>query len=328
MLDLQARVHLHEVELPGPVEQEFHRPGADVADFVCDGYGRVAHAFAQHRVDRGRRRFLDDLLVPALDRAVALAEVDHVAAGVRKHLDLDVARLDDRALEDQAAVAEGLGGFRSSRAQRGGQFVGRRDEPHAAAAAAGRRLHPDREADPAGFRQQAGLVLRVAVVSRHDRHAGGGHAPARAGLVTHRLDRGGGRSDEQQAGRFHGGGEARVLGQESVAGVNGLGARASRGVDHLVDVEVRLGGRAAADRDVVVAGGDVRRIAVGIGADRDGRDAEAAGRARDAHGDFAAVRDEQAIERLHAKSGSSGSGARHRGGRRSRVAPMSRAMAP
>ena len=45
------------------------------------------------RVERGRRRFLEDLLVAALQRAVALAEMDRIALAVAEHLDLDVARL-------------------------------------------------------------------------------------------------------------------------------------------------------------------------------------------------------------------------------------------
>ena len=38
----------------------------------------------------------------ALDRAVALAEVDHVAVGIGEHLDLDVARIVEVALEVDA----------------------------------------------------------------------------------------------------------------------------------------------------------------------------------------------------------------------------------
>ena len=57
---------------------------------------------------RRARRLLDDLLVAALDRAVALEEVHHVACAIAEHLDLDVARADDRLLEVDGVVAEGL----------------------------------------------------------------------------------------------------------------------------------------------------------------------------------------------------------------------------
>jgi hypothetical protein len=61
-------------------------------------------------VEQRRRRFLDDLLVAALDRAFALAEIDDVAVLVAEHLDLDVAGIDDELLDEHAVVAErGLG---------------------------------------------------------------------------------------------------------------------------------------------------------------------------------------------------------------------------
>ena len=43
----------------------------------------------------GARRDLDDLLVAALDRTIALAKVDDVAVIIADDLKLDVARLDD-----------------------------------------------------------------------------------------------------------------------------------------------------------------------------------------------------------------------------------------
>ena len=60
--------------------------------------------------DAGRRRFLDHLLVAALHRAVAFAEVDRVALAVGQHLDLDVARVLEEFLHVDHVVAErGLG---------------------------------------------------------------------------------------------------------------------------------------------------------------------------------------------------------------------------
>ena len=79
---------------PSPLAQQaLDRAGAGVVD-GGRGLGRdLADPRAQLLVDRGRRRLLDQLLVAALDRAVALAEVDHVAVRVGQHLDLDVARV-------------------------------------------------------------------------------------------------------------------------------------------------------------------------------------------------------------------------------------------
>ena len=81
MLDLQARVHLDEVELAVLVE-ELDRAGAAVLDLAHGLGDRLADLLARSSVERGRGGFLQDLLVAPLQRAVALAEVDGVALAV------------------------------------------------------------------------------------------------------------------------------------------------------------------------------------------------------------------------------------------------------
>ena len=93
MLDLQPRVHLHEVEaLAAGLDDELDRAGADIADRARRRDRRLAHAPARSPVEARRRRLLDHLLVAALDRAVALEQVHDVAVRVGEDLDLDVAR--------------------------------------------------------------------------------------------------------------------------------------------------------------------------------------------------------------------------------------------
>ena len=119
MLDLKARVHLDEVEF-AVLEEELdgsragifdvgHRLGDDPAD-------PVPHLGVDHR---GGRLF-PDLLVPPLERAVALAEMDGAALAVAQHLDLDVARPVEIFLEIERIVAEGRAGL----GPRGGERVG------------------------------------------------------------------------------------------------------------------------------------------------------------------------------------------------------------
>jgi hypothetical protein len=107
VLHLEAGVHLQEVEVAVLVHQELDGPGADVADGASRGDRHLAHAGAHRLVDHRRGGLLDDLLVAALHRAVALAEVDGVPLGVGEDLHLDVARPDHRLLEVDRVVAEG-----------------------------------------------------------------------------------------------------------------------------------------------------------------------------------------------------------------------------
>ena len=112
VLDLDARVHLDEdvVALAGRAGTPRCRR--------CGSRSRWANATASahirsrsSRVEVRRRRDLDDLLVPALHRAVALEEVDHVARAVGEDLHLDVPRVDDGLLDEHGRVAEGALGL-------------------------------------------------------------------------------------------------------------------------------------------------------------------------------------------------------------------------
>ena len=57
-------------------------------------------------VERGRGRFLQHLLVAALQRAVALAQMHDVAVAVGEDLDLDMARMGEVFLHIDGVVAE------------------------------------------------------------------------------------------------------------------------------------------------------------------------------------------------------------------------------
>ena len=211
MLDLDAPVQLEEEEVAA-VEHELGRAGAPVADRARERDRRLAHRRAQLRVERGRGRLLEHLLVAALDRALALAERDRAAPAVAEQLDLDVPRPLEVALAEDGVVAE-----RGLRLAPGGLErlveLGRRaDDAHPAPAAARRRLHEQREAE----------LVRVALVEhRHARLAGG---PLRGELVAAGAQRLRRRADEDEPGRLDRLREVGVLGEEAVAGVDRVGA--------------------------------------------------------------------------------------------------------
>ena len=108
VLDLDARIDLDEVELAGiGIHQELDRAGADIVGGVRDLQRVVAQLAALHRVEIGRGRALHDLLVAALDRAVALEQMHRIAVLVAEHLHLDMARPLDQLFQIDLVLAEG-----------------------------------------------------------------------------------------------------------------------------------------------------------------------------------------------------------------------------
>ena len=274
MLDLQPGVHLQEVERPVAVQDELDGARAGVADRPAGGDGCRGERGAELAVDGRGRGLLHDLLVAALDGALALEQVDHVAVGVAEDLHLDVARVRDVALQEHGAVAERGGGLAARGADRGVELRGVADQPHTTPAAAERRLDQQRETDRAGC--GVGVGVKAASVDGHagqHRDARRGHRGLGGYLVTHRLDRRRGRADEDQAGVGAGPGERGVLGQEPVTGMDGPGAGGGGRGDDQVTAQVGVGGRRSGQPDRLVGHGYVGGFGVRVGVDRDGGDA-------------------------------------------------------
>ena len=114
---------------------------------------------------------------------------------------------------------------------------------------------------------------------------------ATALLPISRIDFGR-RADERQPALAGDLGEMRVLGEEAVAGMDGVGAGDLRGGDDRGDVEVALARRGRTDADVVVGVADVQRVAVGLGMDGHGLQAHFLAGQDDAQRDLAAVGDQ------------------------------------
>jgi len=75
-----------------------------------------------------------------------------------------------------------------------------------------------------------------------------------------------------------------------------LGAAVVRDLDDALELEIGLARRRAADVMSLVRISCVNRVAVGIGVNRDGRDAQLAARAHDADGDLASIGDQDLLK--------------------------------
>src|SRR4029077_11460130 len=82
-----------------------------------------------------------------LDRALALAKINDIAVLVAEHLNLDMPRLLDIFLDEDAVIAEARLGFGLRRGEALRPLLRRPGDAHALAAAAGRCLDHDRKAD-------------------------------------------------------------------------------------------------------------------------------------------------------------------------------------
>ena len=296
MLDLHPRVHLDEEELVVLVEK-LEGTRAAIADLPAGIRATLADPRECARGDPRCWRLLDDLLVPALHRAIAFEQVDGVLVLVGQHLDLDVARIREELLHVERWIAEcrlRLTPGERHRRQQGGFGV---HDPHAAAAATAGRLDDDGVADSTrSLHDLLVIVGERTFGAGNARHAGLGHRDLGADLVAHQPDRLGARADEHEPRALDLVGEVRVLGEEPIARVNGLRVGHLRRRDDGRHIQVALRAGRRSDADGLVGEAHVLGLAVRLGVDDDSPNVELAARALDAQRNLATIGDQHLPE--------------------------------
>jgi hypothetical protein len=217
---------------------------------------------------------------------------------VAEHLDLDMARIDDEFLDEDAVVAERGFRLRARAGQALRHLGGVAGDAHALAAAAGRGLDHDRVADLVGDFSRLLLVGDDSEVAGDGRDLGLGGRLLGFDLVAHGGDGPGIGADEDDPRLRQRCGKGLALRQKPVARVHRLGAGPLAGVDDPVDDEIALGGGRRADQHGLVRHLDVERVPVGLGIDRDRADPHATRGLDDPAGDLAAIGDQDALEHI------------------------------
>jgi hypothetical protein len=171
-----------------------------------------------------------------------------------------------------------------------GQLFGAADEPHAATTSAGGGLDQEGEPDRSRAPDQnlAGAPLVDDQAGQH-RHACRSHRLLGPHLVTHDPHRLGSRADPDEPGPGAGFRQRRVLGKESVAGMERVGPGPHGQRHQRVGTEVGLGQRLAREGQREVGLPDIGGGPVLGGVDRDRFEPAIVGPADDATGDLAPV---------------------------------------
>jgi hypothetical protein len=106
MFDLDAGVHFDEIEF-AIFPEKLDRAGTAIAHIGHRLGNDPAHARAFFSGDDRRRRFLQHLLVAALQRTVALTQMDGIAFAIAEYLKFDVARIAEIFFDIDGRIAEG-----------------------------------------------------------------------------------------------------------------------------------------------------------------------------------------------------------------------------
>lgn len=207
--------------------------------------------------------------MPALNRTIALAEVEVVVFTVAQNLHFDVAGVLDAFLDINAAVSKSAPRFSDCLERLLLEILRAINLGHSPAAAAGRRLDHDRITDRLGKLRQQFLVRgRLALAAGHDRHAGLDGALPGPRLLCHQADRLRIGPDKDKTRFFTAGRELAVLGEKPISGMNRVRLCQQGSADHRIHVEITLFGRRGTDADKAIRGTDSHRVDIRLGTHR------------------------------------------------------------
>ena len=296
MLNLNARIDLHERHHAVRIDQKLNGSSAFVMRARADGHRRILECARGRGRKKRRRSLFDEFLVAPLQRAVARADGHDVSRAIAKHLNFDMAWPIQKTLDEAVSIAERQFGL-----MRGGyEGLAHILQPahHLQAAAAPtvdgfdgqRQTMLFRECDDFGR-----IVNRFRSAGRHGRTHFGGNAPG-LNLRAKHADGGWPRTDPRQTGIDDRLREIRVFGKKTIARMNGIGVRLARGFNDGRDVEIRAFRVGSAQRVGFIGGAHEQRVRIGVSIGGDGDAAGVMTGMNDTHGDFSAIGDENTAQ--------------------------------
>ena len=292
VLDLQTRVHLDHVGFARFGHEELHGGNRVIPHSQHQAAGivfKLCAQFGRHAAPRRRRDF-EELLVVALNRAVAFVKGKHIAPAVSDHLNFDVVNLGEIFFNEEPGVAKG--GLRHGRSFFKGVFkfilVGH--EENAASAAAALGLEHDRKTNFMNDLSRARNVDRFVGTRDHRNAEAAGYA-ACFDLIAEKVHGFGRSADEGDAGL---GAELRkviVFACKAPARMDGDAAAFAGEADDAR--KVKIGARVRSEQNELLCGGGCRLGFVDVGRGNGGnRFKSLANRAADAACGDAAVGDQ------------------------------------
>jgi hypothetical protein len=256
---------------------------------LSDRLNDLAHLLALLGRDLQGWSLFDELLVPALNGALALAQRHHVAVLISQHLELDVPRPLDELLHVKRAVAEGVRGLRRCLLEERGKLLLVAADAHTASAAARNGLEDDRILHGLRPVERCLLALDHAVGTGQNRHLGLLHRLPCRGLLAHHARHFRRRPDELDVARAADLGEVGVLAQQPVTRMNGVRARNLGGRDHRRNVEIAVLRRRRSNADRLVGKLHMEAVAIRLRVHSNRANAHLLARADHAQGNLSTV---------------------------------------
>ena len=106
MLHLQPSIHLQKIEIHIRVSNKLHRTRRLIVHSFGQRTTLLTHLLASSFIKKRRRRLLNHLLMTALNRALPLTQINHIAIAIGHHLNFNMAGLLNIFLNKDARITK------------------------------------------------------------------------------------------------------------------------------------------------------------------------------------------------------------------------------
>ena len=292
MLHLDARIHFDEIPLTRiRIHQEFHGPRVVIPRRPRQLHRRLGQLPPHPIVQAHRRRYLDHLLMPPLHRAIPLIKVQQVPRAIPQDLHLHMPRPLHVTFQEHRIVAKRRARLPPRLRQPLAEFRRAAHHPHAAPAAAERRLHDQRKPYAPCHPLRLPRIADRILCPRHRRNARPLRQLPRRPLVAQQLQQLRARPDKRNPRPLASARQRRILRQKSVPRMDRVHALFPRQPDNPVHIEVRLHRPLSrADQVRLIRLETVQRQPVLLRIDRNRPQPQLIGRAQNPYGNLTPVK--------------------------------------
>ena len=227
--------------------------------------------------------------MPALDRAISLAQVDRITRLIGKHLNFDVPWSHDRLFNNQLTRTKGVLGFGLRHIDGGFEFAHLVDKTHTATATASCRFNHDRQSNFFRLGHKGAHLLVVALIPGDTGNTGLDHGALSPGFVSHDFDGGIGRADKFNTLGFTSRSKGLVFREKTVTGMDTVSTRALCCIQNGIQLQIGICHRGWPNADRLISLPYVLCIRIRFRVDSHRFQAHSLGRTHHPNGNFTAI---------------------------------------
>ena len=289
MLHLQSGVHLQKVKIHIGIGNKLHRARRLIVHGSGQRTALLAHLVAGSFIEKWRRRLFNHLLVTALNGALPLTQINHIAVAIGHNLNLNMPRLLNIFFNKNAGIAKAGAGLIGGTLKAIAAVSLVPGHAHAFTATTGRGFEHHRVANTiADLHRMVGIAHHICVTA-NTANPGFFSNQFRGDFIAHRLNGFFARANKDNPRIVQRVAKLAVFREKTIARMHRICACVFAGLNNLINHQIALRRSRRAYAHSLIGHLHMQGICIRIGIHCHGGNAHSFGRGKHPAGNFTAV---------------------------------------